>query len=231
MNDANKIMEGAKSRLVALANNRPFRFIDTNQEDAERYLTAMRSYSGLTEEEISNLEANHEIKFPFVFRSFLQYFGTSRGHLFRGSDASPGNYAKYKKWAEELLRENGISSFLTEKAFVFLFHQGYSFLFFYSEAKIDLPIYQYVEGADKPQIIADSFANFLDSTLKSMEKVNQDQRANGGYFLSIRDDGWQKETHPARNSSIRPIDKDDKFINTKKSGIRRWLRLLKYRKT
>lgn len=221
---ANEIMEDLKSRLITLATNRPFRFLETRKADADSYLAAMCSFEGLTEEEISNLETINSVKFPLVFRCYLQNFGKSHGTLFRGSDFSPEEFAGYRKWAEELLGEKGKESFLTQNAFVFLVHQGYTFLFFYSEASFDLPIYQFVEGDDEPKIISKSFAKFLDSTLEEMEKVNQAQRASGGYYLTVSADGQEKATHPAKNSDVRPLDEEDIFIKIRKWNILRWLK-------
>ena len=85
---ANKIIREVLERLDRLAENRPFRFVDTSRRDAMAYLSSMRRYSGLLGGQIDLLEKLNA-RFPRVFRAYLKNLGRERAGLFEGSDAEP----------------------------------------------------------------------------------------------------------------------------------------------
>jgi hypothetical protein len=229
-NDAQAIMETVKVRLISLAENRPFRFINTRKGDALHYLKTMTSYEGLNEQEITHLESTLKINFPTVFKQYLLNFGKSKGHLFRGSDFNPQEFSEYKIWLEEILAENNISSFLTDETIVFISHQGCSFNFFIAEDMFDTPIYSYSEGDDKPNRTSESFATFLDAHLEAVGKINQQLIGGGGHFLQVLNSGRTMITSPARNSGIRPLDMDDQFKGGVFTKVGTWLSQRKRKK-
>lgn len=212
MNNANILISEFIKRLVILIQDRPFRFKATRKVDAAHYLKQLTIFEGLSEEEINTLETSLQVNFPTAFRSYLQSLGKARGDLFKGSEVNPQQYKEYRRWAETLLQENSIPSFLTDTTVVFLFHQGYSFNYFEAVDMFDVPVYSYTEGNTSPQKIADTFSEFLDTEIQRMEHLNQTLHLNGGYFLTVNQQGIE-QAFPARNDPIQPLDHDDHFID------------------
>jgi len=212
MNKADKLIGESVKQLVSLVQNRPFRFKETKRADAVRYLKQLTIFAGLSEAEINALETSLEVNFPTVFRSYLQSLGKARGDLFKDSEGDPQKFKEYRQWAEALLQENDVPSFLTYTTIVFLFHQGYSFTHFEAAGMFDAPVYNYTEGNVGSQKIAETFSEFLDAEIQRMEHLNQTLYLNGGYFLTVNQQGI-KQTFPTRSSPIRPLDGDDRFID------------------
>ena len=212
MNKADTLIGESVKQLVSLVQNRPFRFKETKRANAARYLRGLTTFEGLSEEEISTLETSLQVNFPVIFRSYLQRLGKARGDLFKGSEVEPQKFKEYRQWAEALLQENDVPSFLTDTTIVFLFHQGYSFTYFEAAGMFDAPVYNYTEGNVGPQKIAETFSEFLDAEIQRMEHLNQTLYLNGGYFLTVNQQGI-KQTFPTRSSPIRPLDSEDRFID------------------
>lgn len=212
MNKTSSIVEKVVSQLVALIQKRPFRFKGTKRADAARYLKQLTIFEGLSEEETAALETALRVNFPVVFRSYLQRLGKARGNLFKGSEVDPQKFKEYRQWAEALLQENDVPSFLTDTTVVFLFHQGYRFTYFEAAGMFDAPVYNYTEGNVGPQKIAETFSEFLDAEIQRMEHLNQTLYLNGGYVLTVNRQGI-KQTFPTRSSPIRPLDSEDRFID------------------
>lgn len=207
------IMQAVKTRLVALARNRPFRFINTWRDDAERFLAGRETFAGLDEIEILALETECGLPFPAMYRGYLRHFGRARGLLFHGTDTDPAKAATYRKWAVELLAENKAAFTLNASDYVFQFHQGYSFLYFEVSQEPDSPIYQFREGDPEPQLLAISFARLLEMELERLEQENKAQLAAGGYHLRLVG-GRQEIMFPPAQSDVRPIDQADQFAST-----------------
>ncbi len=53
-------------------------------------------------------------------------------------------------WANELLEEDNIESFLAKDDFVFMMHQGYMFWYFEADGEQNPVVYFYKEGNLKP---------------------------------------------------------------------------------
>ena len=212
MNKTSSIVEKVVSQLVALIQKRPFRFKDTKRADAARYLKQLTAFEGLSEEETAALETVLRVNFPMVFRNYLQRLGKARGDLFKGSEVDPQKFKEYRQWAETLLQENGVPSFLTDTTVIFLFHQGYSFTYLEAEDTFDVPVYLYVEGSSGPQKIASTFSEFLNTEIQRMEHLNQTLYLNGGYVLTVNQQG-SKQTFLIRSNPIHPLDSEDRFID------------------
>lgn len=212
---AEEIIDGIKQRLIKLAENRPFRFIDTEREDARRYLRTMKSFSGYDENEMYGVRLMNGPagNFPHVFAAYLRKMGKERGALFSGSDAEPESMSEYRQQAEELLEGCGVKSFLDENSVVFMFHQGYSFLYFQASYNIlfDAPIYQYTEGEAGPKQVAAGFTELLDAEVSLMEENNRAAHESGGYLITVMGD-YVRTVYPALSNGARPIDMDDEFI-------------------
>jgi hypothetical protein len=139
-----------------------------------------------------------------------------RAGLFRRSDAEPLYMHEYKQQALELLKRRGVKGqVLGRDHVVFMFHQGYSFLYFEGgdPARFDSPVYQYVEGEPAPKKIAEGFAELLDSELKLMEENNRRQRETGGYFIALLGGGFTRTLYPAQGEGPSPLDAGDRFTD------------------
>ena len=204
------IMEAVRVRLVALVRDRPFRFINTRRDDAERFLASLETFAGLDEKEILALETQCGLPFPAVYRGYLRHFGRARGQLFQGSDTDPLQAANYREWAKQLLAESKSPYQLGDSVFVFQFHQGYSFLYFEAGREPDSPIYQFSEGDPKSRLIAPTFCRLLEMELARLEQENKAQLAAGGYYLRLVGDR-QEISFPPAGSGKRPIDQDEQF--------------------
>ena len=209
---AEEIILSARARLAALAERRSFRFVNTRREEAEDYLRHLTEFEGYDETELSMLRCTPGL-FPHVFSVYLKHLGRARGELFAGSDADPESMPEYRAAADELLKSRGVQSFLDDFSVVFMFHQGYSFLYFQSEHGVpfDAPVFQYVEGEDAPKQIAHGFADFLDAELRLMEENNRLERQSGGYLLTVSG-GYTRRLYPAQGDGPAPIEMDDDLV-------------------
>lgn len=210
---ANKIMRDAVERLVRLAQNRPFRFVETRYLDAMAYLSHLHNCSGLLGGRIDLLEKLNA-RFPRVFRAYLKHLGVERAQLFEGSDAEPFYMHEYKARALEMLKRAGLKEqILGRRHVVFMFHQGYTFLYFEGgdRSRFDSPVYQYTEGQPAPKKVAEGFAELLDSELRLMEENNRMARESGGYFVSLAG-GFRRTIYPARGEGPSPLETEDQFV-------------------
>lgn len=117
-------------------------------EDSEKFV-------GCTPAQIEEIMQKQGVsKFPGLYRDFMLEMGRGAGTLFQGSAFYYGAmmYFNFKEEALDLLKEVvtnfQIAEFqIPEKAFVFLYHQGYEFLYFDTIAdEYDSVVYIYVEG-------------------------------------------------------------------------------------
>jgi hypothetical protein len=200
-------------RLRHMAEQRPFRFVETKRALAEAYIAQQTQFIGYREDEIRILEDQLSVTFPHVFRAYLRMFGHARGTLFVGSDAEPTSFTIYRTWATELVAESDAhSAFLTSDAVIFLFHQGYSFCYFHASEEDNPRIYSYTEGDADPKGGNGTFVDFLESELALKEKVHRDQLEAGGYFVQVAERSVRM-THPARAENIRPLDFSDRYVD------------------
>ena len=211
---ANKIIRDVIDRLRRLAENRPFRFRDTSRWEATAYLADMQRCVGLLGGYINTLEKMNA-RFPRVFRAYLREMGRERAGLFEGSDADPFRMREYKQLALDLLKRDGVKEqILGRNHVVFMFHQGYAFLYFEGgdRERFDSPVYQYTEGQAAPKKVAEGFAELLDAELKLMEENARLQRESGGYFISLAG-GFRRTIYPARGEGPSPLETEDQFVD------------------
>jgi SMI1-KNR4 cell-wall len=113
-------------------------------------------------DEVAALEQQLGVTFPMAYKAFLFILGRDGGSDFIGSDCTIRHLPKLRGWAEELLRRCGSQYTLSEKAFVYLMHQGYSFFYFVADQTSQDPaVYAYLEGNPAPVKNADSFTAWL----------------------------------------------------------------------
>ncbi|TWU14653.1 hypothetical protein CA54_35220 [Symmachiella macrocystis] len=215
--DADAFIHTIRRRLIAIADEPPYRYINTTPEDRAEYEAKKRSFTGYALEEILAVESRLDIRFPAVYRAFLHIMGISNGDLFCGSNvASLENYDQLQEFAQDLIHECHVNWQLDKKAFVFLGHQGYTFNYFIADGRFDSPVHQYVENDQSGTQCSPGFAEFIDAEVSLAEQNNQNIRDAGGYFLTIAD-GCVSQEHPTRNSGIRPLDLPDQTSEASKN--------------
>jgi hypothetical protein len=213
MDNVSAILDIQK-RLIAMVDNPPYRFKKTSRQAAEAYQRKLKIFEGYSEHEVAEAEQKHKTRFPKDFRDYLLIMGKRQGDLFRGSDvAGIDDFEKYFSDALELIEEAKTDFLLPDNAVVFLFHQGYTFLYLIADGGISSQIFQYVdvEGHRKPTKVADSFLAMVDSEVQAMESLHSEQHLHGGYYHILQGNGRKME-FPARSSGIRPLDGPDEFI-------------------
>jgi hypothetical protein len=133
--------------------------------------------------------------------------GKSPGDLFRGSErAGIGDFEQFRTDALELMAETDSGLSLPHDAVVFLFHQGYTFVYLRAVGRFDGPILQYVETERESRQAAATFADMVDAELRLMESNDRNFREQGGYYLTLHPDGGTSQLHPALSSGERPLD-------------------------
>lgn len=144
-----KVIPGLKSRLSVLEPTARFR--------------------GFSEDDVREAERRIGLTLPPLLRQFMLTMGDYDGGLLQGSDLpAPEELPQFREDAEALLAESGSKSRLPPSAVVFVFHQGYAFL--YLEADFDNgPVFQYVEGESEPQQVSASLADFFEAELRLKE--------------------------------------------------------------
>ena len=153
------------------------------------------------------------MQFPNVFREILTVFGRQSGELFEGSDlAKIGAFDVFRADADELLRDSGVDDSLNANATVFLFHQGYTFLYFLASGGLDAPVFQFTEGKLGFEKVANGLVELLNNELGMMEENHRNLHSTGGYWVHI-ENGTPTVTYPARSSGERPLDGPDLFLD------------------
>ena len=206
-------IESVRQRLVQLADNRPYRYKNTTAAARDAYEASKRTFVGFSESEISDCESKLHVRFPAIYRAFLNTMGRKHGDLFCGSDfATLEQLTEHREFAEKLMSENDATWELESNAVVFMEHQGYTFCFFDSSNGQDAPVYQYVEGDPSPTKRTDGFLQFVIAEIELMEHNNVQMHETGGYFVTI-EDGYVSQSHPALASGVRPIELPDEIID------------------
>src|SRR5262249_44840624 len=95
---------------------------------------------------------------------------------------------------------------LPAEAVVFLFHQGYTFLYVLAVGGFDGHVIQWIETEREPRQVAPTFADMVDAELRLMEGNNTKSREMGGYCLTLHPDGGSTQIYPALVSGERPLD-------------------------
>jgi hypothetical protein len=128
----------------------------------ESGLAGRDSFKGCTEEEIDSLECWFALRLPQCYRDFLAVMGRSAGDFLVGTDYSFPKMLEFRKDAEGLLQTSQSDFKLPSTAFVFMFHQGYTFLFFDCSDDSDDPlVFMFTEAEKEPRKVSDSFSAWL----------------------------------------------------------------------
>ena len=205
--DAASIIADWKRQLVGGVAKPPYVYRDTPRRLIEKHHQRLTTFLGYPESEIAATEARLGVRFPDVFRTYLLEMGRSPGDLFRGSHlASLEDFEQFRADALELTSETDPTFILPPQAVVFLFHQGYTFVYLAAAGGFDSPPMQWTEGKRGTRQVAPGFAEMVGAELGSMERNDRSSKERGGYYLKIHPGGGTTETHPARTSGERPLD-------------------------
>jgi hypothetical protein len=205
--DAATIIAGWKQRLIALANSPEYVFRETPQHLIEQDYRRLTTFVGFPEVEVAAAEVRLGVQFPAVFRQYLLEMAKSPGDLFRGSDlAGLDEFEQFRADALVLLADTDPALTLPHEAVVFLFHQGYTFVYLLAVGGFDGPPMQWTETEREPRQMAPTFAEMVDAELQLMESNNRAFRERGGYYKTLHPGGGGSMGLPALNSGERPLD-------------------------
>lgn len=208
------MIDDARRRLTTMADDPPYRFLDTSRGDAQAYQQRKKTFLGHSNAELAAAETRLGVTFPAVFRGYLSELGKACGDLFCGSDlADLASFQQFRLDAEELLRDSNVQHQLPENAIVFLFHQGYSFAFIVADGGLDCPVFQYVEGDEHWSQATAEFAEFVDLEIRLAEQNHHNFHDQGGYYVSIDSDGYASQIYPALADGKPPLDGPDRFTD------------------
>lgn len=201
---------GIQTRLRAMADARPFVFEETSAEDADRYLTKLKTFAGYSLAEIEFVERELNLTLPIALREFLLVFGSARGEFLAGEDLpTPAEWLEFRNDAQDLVRETDSNLTLPDDAIVFLFHQGYAFHFVHAREPDNPSVWTYVEGNTEFTTTGIDFLGLLEQEVELMEANWQGQHDLGGYFVTVGRDGTMTYTYPAQRD--RPFRQNAKW--------------------
>jgi len=109
----------------------------------------------MSEAELSSLEANISVKIPPIYRTLLSLVGHNPNAIadWVGSDWNARDLLNLEmhnqRATRDLLYRNGALEHFPDDAFVFLLHQGYSFLYVEAHKGDDSPVFN-GEETDEP---------------------------------------------------------------------------------
>jgi SMI1 / KNR4 family (SUKH-1) len=167
----------------------------------------LTTFVGYPEAEVVAAEARLGVRFPAVFRQYLLEMGKSPGDLFCGSDlAGLAQFEQFRTDALALLAETDPALTLPPEAVVFLFHQGYMFVYLLAVGGFDGPPMQWTETEREPRQVAPTFADIVDAELQLMESNSRAFREQGGYYKTLNLEGGDSMDFPALSSGERPLD-------------------------
>ena len=132
--------------------------IETEDELRHEFLLTGIASGPAKPDEIDALEQTLGFKLPIAYRAYLRVCGTHPPAPLIGSDCTMGLIPSINEWGDELVAENNVSSKFPDKFFVYLMHQGYTFLWFPLDGSDDPPCYCYLEGDDDSKPASDKFS-------------------------------------------------------------------------
>jgi SMI1 / KNR4 family (SUKH-1) len=131
----------------------------------ERMIYGGLCSTGCSDDEIKALEMQYDLQFPAIYRIFLTHMGHYARDFLVGTDWKYPRLKDLRGYAESLIAESNTSYRLPKNAFVFVMHQGYSFLFFHATSD-DPPVWLYEECDEQPKLVSPSFSAWLVGTVE-----------------------------------------------------------------
>lgn len=183
--------ESLKSRLTDLVDKREFTFRDTDSDVEKKYLNDLKIFKGIADSEILKLEQQCHGRFSRSFRKYLKELGLNCGRLFTVSTRCPAdkNQEEMKEQVQELIDSNDLNYTLESTDFVFLCDEGFSFTFIKARGEIDTKVYYFEEGESEIEILGNTFEEFLEMKLNTLEQFVENVKNNGGCHLTVDPDG------------------------------------------
>jgi hypothetical protein len=135
-------------------------YSDTEVGFRDRYLLAGIATSQVDPEEIDDLAESFGVRFPAAYRAYLRVCGTAPPKELIGSDCTIRHLTSINEFAPELISENNAAEQFPEPIFVFLMHQGYTFLYFLVDDSDDPAVFCYLEGDPEPKRVSDRFSDW-----------------------------------------------------------------------
>ena len=180
-----------KQSLLKLVEDREFTFKDTDSEVADKYLENLKIFKGIADSEILKLEQQCHGRFSRSFRKYLKELGLNCGRLFTVSTRCPADKTQeeIKEQAQELIDSNDLNYTLESTDFVFLCDDGFSFTFIKARGEIDTKVYYFEEGETEIEILGNTFEEFLEMKLNTLEQFVENVKNNGGCHLTVDPDG------------------------------------------
>lgn len=136
----------------------------TNFNERLNAFALQRNAKACSPQELASLTARFGDSLPESYIQFMAVAGNGIEEFLRGSDFEYKRLDDMREAAEQLLREGGLKPLGTSDH-VFSMHQGYQFYFFHNGG-----VYYFIEGADNIEKRHDSFEEFFDAILSSIEK-------------------------------------------------------------
>ena len=134
---------------------------ETEEELRNEFLLTGIATGPAKPDEIDALEQSLGIQLPTAYRAYLRVCGTHPPHSLVGSDCVMHQIADINTWGAELIAENNVAPKFPERYFVYLMHQGYTFLWFPLDGSDDPPCYCYLEGDADSKPMADKFSQWV----------------------------------------------------------------------
>lgn len=140
------------------------------QEAVEKMMAlglARRSdLKGCTREGIQEIEEEFSLILPSTYKEFLSAVGRSAGVFMQGSDFLYPEALLQKGIAERTLEEMDTDFSLSPQDYVFMGHQGYSFLFFRTGRNDDPPVLLLSDEGIIAKEVAKTFTDWLSGCIE-----------------------------------------------------------------
>lgn len=122
-----------------------------------------KSFLGCTEEEISCLEEDFQLRLPEAYKEFLRAFGKQSGFFLDDCSYLYQTLKDIKKEAENMA--NQLSFNLEPTWFVFLVRDDI-FLYFDTQQAQDPPVWRFDEGTEKIELVFPSYSAWLNNIVQ-----------------------------------------------------------------
>ena len=122
-----------------------------------------KTFLGCTEEEISSLEAEFQLRLPEAYKAFLRAFGKQSGFFLDDCSYLYPALKAIKKEAEHMAQK--LSFKLEPSWFVFLVRDEI-FLYFDTNQGQDPPVWRFDEGTEKIELVFPSYSAWLNNIVE-----------------------------------------------------------------
>lgn len=146
-------------------------------------LDQKRPTTGVTSDDIAELEARQGVKLPMAYKQFLMECGRSAGLLFYDVSAFFPQTRELKEDVREMLEEEGVDFALTESAFFFSGYMADQYNYFICDGAQDPAVF-HLDSRGTITQLAESFSAFVYDCIE--ESKEEFSRPEGKMVL----DNW-----------------------------------------